>query len=486
MQKIINGVVRECYPLTSAQKIHIFTLTLGKSEIANIGTGQYFKKNINFSILNEALNRAVKRCESMQLRFYMEPETKECVQYIVPYSYQDFAYYDFSSISETKAEKILDDWTSIPFDVTSGQLYQIRMVSLKDGFNGFYLNVHHCLMDSDSVVVFMKDVVDIYLSLMYDLEYPKDMSSFIESVKDDLEYEHSKKYKKDKEFWESKLKKSEPIYTDFVSKNRLVETRKALNEPNRRTYITPVDSEGDVISFHMSEKETSKILDFAKNEDVSVSAVFLHGIRTALVYINDEDDVTIKNFVSRRAKISQKRCGGVRMHYFPLRTIMSREANCIESIKIIDEEQRMMFCHADYPSLQYYDKMQERYNCEKGCRYESIGFTYQPAALKTKGILINNLDKIESKSRWYRNGKQPQMLYITAMHSLDNGGLNVIMGYRKCMANKEQINNFYNILKDVLMLTIENNAYTLQELIENVQRRNGECLKKYQNFCVNM
>ena len=86
MEKIIGGIKRECYPLTSAQLVHIYTLSLSNSaEIVNIGTGQYLKADVNLAALREALNRAVERCESLRLRLWKDPETGEMFQYVIPY-----------------------------------------------------------------------------------------------------------------------------------------------------------------------------------------------------------------------------------------------------------------------------------------------------------------------------------------------------------------------------------------------------------------
>lgn len=123
MEKIIGGIKRECYPLTPAQMIHIYTLSLSPThEIVNIGIGQYLQTNLNVSVLREALNRAVERCESMRMRIWKDPETGDLWQYIMPYENCCFEYYDFSSLTEEKAHSILDRWTSQPFDTFGGEL----------------------------------------------------------------------------------------------------------------------------------------------------------------------------------------------------------------------------------------------------------------------------------------------------------------------------------------------------------------------------
>lgn len=466
MEKIICGVKRDCYPLTPAQMVHIYTLSLSKtSEIVNIGTGQYLKLDLNIAALREALNRAVERCESMRLRLWRDPETGEMWQYVMPYENQFFEYYDFSEWNEDKVHEVLDKWTSQPFETFSGPLSRIVIVSLPGGFNGYYFNVHHCCMDSSSVIAFTKDVMDIYCYLMFGLPYPKPMTSYIESVKKDLEYEGSKKQQKDTEYWHKKLLDTEPMYTDFTGQGRLMSLRRETGNPEQRWGVLySKTGEGNTVTYRLDVDSTKKIIDFSEKYNIPVSVVILHAIRTVLSkFNNNEQDVTIKNFVSRRSTVLQKKCGGVRMHCLPLRTIMPMDTTVLDSMKIINEEQQQMFIHADYSTMKYYVELSENYGAPRGSVYESIGFTYQSATMKS---LIPYLKGIDTMSRWYSSGKQPQPMYITAMHRQSDGGLNFYFGYQTELANEEEINFLYYFIGRVLFRSIENPDKTIQEIID--------------------
>lgn len=466
MEKIIGGVKRECYPLTPAQIVHIGTMLASSSdEVVNIGTGQYLRYNLNIAALREALNRAVERCETMRMRIWKDPETNEMWQYILPYENQFFEYYDFSEWSEDKVHEVLDKWTSQPFDTFSGPLSRIVIVSLPNGYNGYYFNVHHCCMDSGSVIAFTKDVMDIYCYLMFGLPYPKPMTSYIESIKKDFEYEGSKKQQKDREYWQKKLFESEPMYTDFTGPGRLQTLRMQTGNPNQRWgLLHSSDSAGNTVTYRLDVESTMKLIRFSEEYGVPVSAVILNAIRTVLSkFNNNETDVTIKNFVSRRSTVLQKKCGGVRMHCLPLRTIIPLDTKVIDAINIIKDEQQRMFIHADYPTTEYYAQMRKHYNVAAGGGYESIGFTYQPATMKS---LIPYLKGIETYSRWYSSGKQAQPLYITAMHRQSDGGLNFYFGYQTELATKEEIEFLYYFLGRVLFRCIENPDKTIQDIID--------------------
>jgi len=467
MEKIIGGIKHDCYPLTPAQMVHMYTLQLSPThEIVNIGTGQFFQIEMNVSVLREALNRAIERCEALRMRIWRDPETGELWQYIMPYRNQYFEYYDFSALTEEKAHSILEKWTSEPFDTYGGELSRVVIVSMPDGYNGYYFNVHHACEDSYSAITFTKDVLEIYCHLMYDLPAPAPRTSYIESVKKDLEYPNSKKAKRDEEFWHEKLAQPEPIYTDFTGPGRLMQLRKEMDNPNIRWGSLPTkDAAGATVTYSLDVESTDKIIDFAEKYNLPTSVVILHAIRTVLAKFNNENDITIRDFVSRRSTLLNKKCGGVRMHCLPLRTIIEPTATVLESMEIINKAQQDVFLHADYSTMKYYYEERMRYQYGQAGTYSSISFTYQPATRKS---LIPYLKDIPFKSRWYCSGRQPQPFYITAMHRPGDGGLNFYFGYQKDSATPEEIEFLYYFTGRVLFRSIENPDKTIQEIMDMV------------------
>ena len=178
---------------------------------------------------------------------------------------------------------------------------------------------------------------------------------------------------------------------------------------------------------------------------------------------NNETDITIRNFISRRSTVLHKKCGGVRMHCLPLRTIIDNSATVLESMRIIKKEQQEQFLHADYSTMRYYYEEKMRYGYGDDGTYHSISFTYQNASIKGLVPLLKN---IPFKSRWYTSGKQPQPMYITAMHRPNDAGLTFYFGYQTAVATPEEIEFLYYFAGRVLFRSIENPDKTIQEIID--------------------
>ena len=361
----------------------------------------------------------------------------------------------------------MQKWTSQPFDTYRDALSRIVIVSLPDGYNGYYLNVHHVCADSASVIAFTKDVLEIYCSLMYHMPEPQPTSSYIESVERDLAYSGSKREARDADFWHKELERPEPMFTDFTGPGRLQTLRQEKNNPNLRWCVLPTkDSAGSTITYSLDVDSTNKIIAFAEKNDIPVSAIILHAIRTVLCkFNNNETDITIKDFISRRSSLANKRCGGVRMHCLPLRTIMPIDTTVLDSMKIIKEQQQKVFMHADYSVLKYYYEERMQYGGDPGACYHSVAFTYQPASAKA---LVPYLRDIPFKSRWYTSGRQPQPFYVTAMHRPGDGGLNFYFGYQFESATPQEIEFLYYYTGRVLFRSIENPDKTIQEIMNMV------------------
>ena len=66
----------------------------------------------------------------------------------------------------------------------------------------------------------------------------------------------------------------------------------------------------------------------------------------------------------------------------------------------------------------------------------------------------------------YASGKQPQPMYITAMHRPGDGGLTFFFGYQLDSATPEEIEFLYYFTGRVLFRSIENPDKTVKEIID--------------------
>ena len=188
MRKTRNGY--QVYPLTAAQKLHYYCLKYcPKKQVLNIGSSLTIEQDLDWNLLKEAIYQAYDRCESMRLRF-TEDKEGNVYQYVADREERDIEHFDFTGWQECHAREKLEEWTQTPFDTYDCPRNRVVMIKMPDGFQGVYLLVDHLTMDAQSLIVFLKDVIELYCHMKYEgIDEPKPMASYIKQLEKDLAYE---------------------------------------------------------------------------------------------------------------------------------------------------------------------------------------------------------------------------------------------------------------------------------------------------------
>ena len=178
------------YPLTVAQKFHLYYLPhCPSAAVLNIGTSLTIEVEIDWEVLKQSVNKAYERCEGMRVRFAKDKEGNY-YQYVVKHEEQDIEFVDFTGKTMEEAEETMKEWTRVPFRMEDAQLTRIVMIKMPDGFSGVYFLGHHMIVDAQSLIGFLKDIIELYCNAKYEgVPYPKDMCSYIEQIQKDLAYE---------------------------------------------------------------------------------------------------------------------------------------------------------------------------------------------------------------------------------------------------------------------------------------------------------
>lgn len=455
------------YPLTVAQKFHFFyQKACPKKEVVNIGTSLTIEVDLDWNELKRAIYKAYERCESMRLRF-VEDKDGTCYQYVVEKEERDIEFRDFTNGTMEEAEKEMKKWTQVPFERKDNPMNRIVMIKMPDGYNGIYLLVDHLTMDAQSLIIFMKDIIELYCNAKYEgVPYPKEMASYIEQLEKDLAYEAGCKAKdKDEEYFRKLIESSEPIYNGVDGVRKLREERKKSGNPNLRAAVNISDSVDAALDvFHLEANPTKRLMDFCKKYHVSLSCLLIMGLRTYFQKMNGNDDVSFNTAIARRATLLEKKSGGTRIHSFPFRTIISEDKTFLEGIYMIRDKQNELFRHANYDPVAYFGYRTKYYNIEGGRTYEPMSLTYQPMTLKEKGL--DKLGDIRYKTNWYPNGATTQGMYLTVMHRPEDNGLDFNFEHQIKAISREQLEYMYYYLCKILFKGTENPGLPIGDIIK--------------------
>lgn len=467
MMKKRNGY--PVYPLTVAQKFHLFYLAFcPKKQVVNIGTSLTIETEIDWEELKRAIYKAYERCDSMRLRL-AEDKDGNWYQYIVEKEERDIEFVDFSGQTMGEAEAEMRTWTEVPFSHHDAPLNRIVMIQMPDGYNGVYLLVDHLTMDAQSIICFLKDIIELYCHAKYEgVPYPKEMASYIAQLEKDLAYEAGSKAKeRDEAFFHRLIESSEPVYNGIDGDKKLREARKKATDPNIRAAVNVSDSVDSALDiFHLGEEPTRRLMDFCEKYHVSLVCLLLMGLRTYFQKMNGNEDVSINTAIARRATLLEKKSGGTRIHSFPFRTIFSEDKTFLEGIYEIRDKQNEMFRHANYDPVAYFAYRSQLYPNQNGGTYEPMSLTYQPMTLKEKGL--DQLGDIRYKTKWYPNGATTQAMYLTVMHRPEDNGLDFNFEHQIKAVSKEQLEYLYYYLCRIMFKGVENPDLPIGDIIKLV------------------
>ena len=409
----------------------------------------------------------------MRLRFVTDLDGN-VMQYVADKEERDIELYDFSGYTMKEAELKMREGTETPFERENSPLNKVVMIITPDNYKGIYLLVDHMTMDAQSLIVFLRDIIEIYCYKRYEgIEYPKEMYSYIKQIEKDLEYESgSKAQYKDREYFKKLIEESEPIYNDIDGIERLLEERHRRGNDNIRN-VTNVSNNVDanITVFSLEEYPSHLVLKFCEENKIPMVCLLMIALRTYLQKFNNQDDVSIMSTVARRATLSEKKSGGTRIHCFPCRTIVSKRETFMDGIKKIRYAQNSLFRHANFNPVEYLNYRTNFYNNEPGQTYEPLSLTYQPLTMKEtnkKNRHAVSFDNIDYKTNWYSNGVCAHALYLTVMHRSNDNGLDFNFEYQTGRVTPEKLQYMYYYICRILFEGINNPYKTIEEIIESV------------------
>lgn len=455
------------YPLTAAQKFHFYYMNFcPKKEVLNIGTSLTIESDIDWEELERAIHTANMRCDSIRLQFTQDKDGT-WYQFVVNEDNRKVEFVDFSDKTEAEAEETMRQWSTVPFKRKDSFMNRIVMIKMPNGYNGVYFLVDHTTMDAQSLICYLRDIIEIYCSTKYEgIEYPKEMASYLEQLQKDLAYEAGSRMKqKDEEYFHKLIETSEPIFNGLNGDMLLQAQRRRDKNPACRAAVNvsgSVDSALDI--FHLEEEPTQRLMKFCEDNRISLVCLLLMGIRTYFQKMNGNDDVSVNVAIARRATLKEKKSGGTRIHSFPFRTIMPEDTRFIDGVYQIRDTQNELFRHANFDPVEYFAYRTKVYNTPQGATYEPMSLTYQPMTLKEQGL--TQLGDIKYRTKWYPNGATTQGMYLTVMHRPEDNGLDFNFEHQVQAVSREQLEFFYYYLCKIMFKGVESPYLTVGEIIK--------------------
>lgn len=471
-KRLPDGRVVEAYPITQAQSImyYVYNSYGGNTPVLNIGTGYYWQGEADIALLRESLYEAMNRCDAFRLRFAPDRQFG-LVQYLADEMDIPVEEVDLSDKTYDEAYKIMKQWTYEMIDMFYKPLHTVRIIHLENDYHGMYIKFHHLGFDGYSAKVFLSDVMDIYVSKRTGAPYPKPMKSYLEAVGKELEYLSSEQREIDKNYFINLFStEDEPIFNDYLLENRLFKQRLENNDPNQR-FVKMYEGdhpESKSAYYEVDAETTDHIMKACEKNGLSIACVLMTALRTTLSAFNrNEQDIGHKFMVNRRGNLLEKKSGGIRMHFFTIRTKVSPEKTFREAVEIVEDAQNEIFKHSSFHTLEMYHIMhQVRGTGSLDQTYDPMSFSYQPYM----EIAAENEEQRKSAiGVWYNNDVSAQNMYLTVKHRPADKGFEFIFEYRLNENPVKDVEVFYDKMLTALRMGCEDPEMTIGEILEKIK-----------------
>ena len=463
-------MARELYPLNVGQMLQYLPIKeTGTQRCCNISAFAGLQNPIDFGLLKHAIQEEFQRADCLRLRFTAPDANGDVMQYVVDRDDRDIPFIDLSGMSMEQADAFLQEKTMEEFNDPDMPMVEFTMVKMPDGYNGTYIHIDHRLTDSSGLIITTNDIMELYCHYRFGSPYPAPLASFIEVLQKDLKKAaNTKRQAKDEKFWREMLMEGgEPIYSDIQGPSILQESRKNHGDKSLRAAdVEKKDRSVGVADFHLEAEATQNLMDFCMNHSISMTNLILLAMRTYLSKMNGgQQDIMLRNFVSRRSTHAEWTCGGSRTLSYPCRTIITPDTEFLDAAYELQNVQNRVYMHSNFDPMRVKAIMKELYPTPDDTEYISMSLTYQPMPVRMQN---EHLRGIPVRSVWYPNGAATKKIYLTVTHSTNDGGLIFDYHFQKALLSYQDMEKLYYYMMKIMFRGIAEPDITIGEMISTI------------------
>ena len=255
-----------------------------------------FNQKIDFKRLNKAINYVVKKNDSMRIKLCNE--NSQVLQYIEKYKKFDIKIADVECKEDV--DKLKNEVVNESLNMFDSLLFHFVAYRYKDGHGGIIVKLHHVIADGYCLGLLLYEVLGYYNKSLAKIP----AFSYIDHIESDIKYPTSKKYEKDREFWNKIFEEKIPDYAYISSK--------------KESYSLKIS---DKFEFELDPNLVELIKKYCKENNTSIYTFF---ISIYALYINKTTNLTnffLSSVSQNRRNIKEKLTAGMYSitAYFPIK-----------------------------------------------------------------------------------------------------------------------------------------------------------------------
>ena len=429
---------KKLYELTTPQKsIWLTENYYNGTNINNVCGVLTINEPVNFEILNTAIQLFIKNNDVYHTKFTIQNDT--VMQYVDEYNPIEVELLSLSS--EKDRDLIAQKMANTPFNFLDSLLYEFKMFKLPNNHGGFIINNHHIISDSWNLGIMGNEIVTYYSYLINNnsekienIENP----SYLDYVISEKEYKNSKKFVKDKEYWNN-LFQTVPEVATFPS--QYTNNTNSISA-NRKLYSIP-------------KNLICKISDYASLDKISLFNFFVAIYSIYLSRVSNLNDFCIGTPVLNRSNFKEKNTCGMFINVLPLRIQIDNTLDFKTFASNIAQDSLALLRHQKYG----YEAILEDLRAKE----PSLPSLYNIVLSYQITKITENKDQIPHTSNWIFDNCIADDIDIH-IFDLNDNNLNIAYDYKVSKYTEEEIEKIHNRILYMISQIVDNNVTCLKDL----------------------
>ncbi len=446
---------REIYGLTNPQKsIWATEQFFMGTDVNNIAATLTIRQDVDFKILEKAINVFLKNNKSFGLRFKMQDG--ELIQYFT--EMQDIKFEILHLKDKKELKEIATELSKEVFNIKEGNLFKYKLFKLDNGYGGFIIIAHHIISDAGTFSLMGTEIIDNYTKLQKNEDIEIKAYSYEDYIKDEKEYENGSKFIKDKEYWNEVFKDVPEVATipSVRNKANTDESGKSLRE-----------------EFALNQKTLSKISEFCKKYKISNFNFFMAVYSIYLSRVSNLKDFVIGTPILNRTNFKEKHTTGMFINTAPLRIKIEENCDFITCAKQIAQSSLSMLRYQKYPYQMLLEDLRKK-DSSIPVLFD-IMLSYQVTKANDRTL------EIPYEVEWLPSNTISDSIYIHLHDNDDNGTLNVAYDYQIEKYSKDDIDNIHKRILHIINQVLNDESCLEKDIDIVTEEEKNKILYEFNN-----
>ncbi|MDA7026599.1 amino acid adenylation domain-containing protein [Bacillus sp. CLL-7-23] len=286
---------------------------------------------VRYDLISNAINEFIKKTDNIRLRILSTKEEKP-VQYVADFVEKQIDIVDLNGADVESSKQIALAHFQRPLPLEDEDLFDFKVFKVSQYQCFIYVNIHHIISDAVSVMSCINEMISIYSHFLKGTSlHSTKTQSFIQQIKVEQEYKKSRRFEKDRHYWE-KLFQSRPEMTSLKPSSAYRSSAKS-----RR------------LSEIVSKPLAQRLKEYSAEQHISLFNLFLAGVFLYISKMTQKKDIVIGTMFSNRTTLREKELFGMLVSTVPFRVQVDPTLTFSTFARNVSQQQLRTMRHQKYP-----------------------------------------------------------------------------------------------------------------------------------------